>query len=703
MTSTVLANNERNNNNSNNNGEDDPYGYTYTYNHNDNYDDNENDNDDIYRDGIYKMNNNNNNNNNNNSHNNENENEIKNFVRNDNSNGGFKARSILNKIQNTPSVIILTSIIIAIGIPISCVVFIMTTNSNNNVTPLQSVSISASILVILTLIISIRIIYQHLTHWYAPDAQKYVVRILWMVPIYSIGSILSLILPHGTNDSGDDNNYEGIRSGIDAIRDLYEAYVIQSFCYLLMEILGGGDERELVILLSRKQHQHQSSGGGGGGNSNNNNNRRRREGRGMFSLNGQDCDAEEFLYRCKHGVLQYVAAKGVSAIGELVLMPLGKGGGLLLPALIGGKHYFHTTADTMNHWIQILNPYLTFLLNISQMWALYVLVKFYHATSDNLKYPKNWYPLGKFACVKGVVFFTWWQGKTLGLLRMVGCLSGLSLILFGSDSNSVDGNTNNSDTDKMTAAILQDYLVCVEMFCFAVAHLFFFGHEEFTSTLNDDDCGRETVGAVEEENDEGDDHDDDTATAMVSLRRIDDVLDFKYNGNGGRRKNRNADLIEPLLQNHPSFNDISSNKNNNINNNKKSNMKDNGNSSLSINKNKGRSGGDDVGMTDPDYVLPSAVRMLNIPMGFRDALWSSAVPDEMLGEIRRFRNGPLSNRVTRENISGIGSFGSGDGAGVAPRSKRMSNGKIIRSGSRGMLRDDLGVIGMLSLEHAESI
>ncbi len=46
--------------------------------------------------------------------------------------------------------------------------------------------------VLLTIPISIRLIVMHLTHWNAPHIQKYVVRIIWMIPIYSIESWLAL-------------------------------------------------------------------------------------------------------------------------------------------------------------------------------------------------------------------------------------------------------------------------------------------------------------------------------------------------------------------------------------------------------------------------------------------------------------------------------------------------------------------------------
>lgn len=100
---------------------------------------------------------------------------------------------------------------------------------------------SAGAFVLITLIMSLKIIYNHFTHWYMPDVQKYVVRILWMVPIYATQSWLSL-------------RFHNARIYIDTLRDLYEAYVIQSFLYFLMELLGGEDT--LVQILQEKDSHY---------------------------------------------------------------------------------------------------------------------------------------------------------------------------------------------------------------------------------------------------------------------------------------------------------------------------------------------------------------------------------------------------------------------------------------------------------------
>ena len=70
-----------------------------------------------------------------------------------------------------------------------------------------------------------------------PGVQKYVVRIILMVPIYAFQSWLSLCFIHA-------------RIYIDAIREFYEAFVIASFVYYIIELIGGEDA--LVSILRQK-------------------------------------------------------------------------------------------------------------------------------------------------------------------------------------------------------------------------------------------------------------------------------------------------------------------------------------------------------------------------------------------------------------------------------------------------------------------
>ncbi|PPR83605.1 hypothetical protein GOBAR_AA37107 [Gossypium barbadense] len=69
-------------------------------------------------------------------------------------------------------------------------------------------------------------IYRHLLNYTEPIFQRYIVRIIFMVPIYALMSFLSLVLP---------------RSSIyfNSIREGYEAWVIYNFLSLCLAWVGG--------------------------------------------------------------------------------------------------------------------------------------------------------------------------------------------------------------------------------------------------------------------------------------------------------------------------------------------------------------------------------------------------------------------------------------------------------------------------------
>lgn len=269
---------------------------------------------------------------------------------------------------------------------------------------------SAWVLMCGTIVLSVRLVYLHLTHWYMPEVQKYVVRILWMVPIYAIQSYLSL-------------RYHQHRVYLSTIRDFYEAYVITSFVYYLIEILGGQDS--LVELLQQKdpsvgQHTFPIS----------------------LMLEPWELGLE-FMLQCKHGVLQYVVFKTTATILTFLCEFAG----------IYGEGTFN--------WF-VAYPYLCFFQNISVMYALYCLVVLFHAVQDELRSPVDWHPLGKFLCIKGVVFFTWWQGVLIFYLRDHGIIDRL-----GSWSSLEVANG------------LIDYCIVIEMVGFAIAHSYTFTYREY--------------------------------------------------------------------------------------------------------------------------------------------------------------------------------------------------------------------------------
>lgn len=91
----------------------------------------------------------------------------------------------------------------------------------------------------------------------------------------------------------------------------------------------------------------------------------------------------------------------------------------------------------------------TIILNLSVSLALYSLVIFYHVFAKELE-PHN--PLAKFMCIKGIVFFCFWQGIVLDVLVAMGVIRSHHFWL---------------DVEHIEEAI-QNVLVCLEMVVFSV-------------------------------------------------------------------------------------------------------------------------------------------------------------------------------------------------------------------------------------------
>lgn len=385
-------------------------------------------------------------------------------------------------------------------------------------------------------------IVMHLANYNQPNVQAYIVRILWMVPIYSIESWLCL-------------RYKDYAIYIETLRDCYESYVLYSFLQFLIQVLGG--EEALILMLKDKSptrgvhmwglqwcvkpwlmgqpirktymnkdgttasgpasastastavattpaaiaapatQQSSSSAGAidastqglltdhhhhhhiSAENSVNTNHNARLKRVHWTS---------PFFVKCKFGVLQYVLLKFVCSIVVMILER---------------NHVYKEGNFTPKGGYL----YICILTNLSQCWALYCLIFFYYATKNELG-PIG--PVGKFLSVKALVFFTWWQSVCISMLYQMDLIPHYHAVgtPFGfgkspnaspdpyiSDQDALNlghdlATGNFSATATGTAMVMewtpedvakgmQDYLICVEMFIAAIVHIFVFSHTEY--------------------------------------------------------------------------------------------------------------------------------------------------------------------------------------------------------------------------------
>lgn len=263
----------------------------------------------------------------------------------------------------------------------------------------------------------------HLTQYNCPRTQVYVVRILWMVPIYSITSWLAM-------------RWIEYAVLFETVRDAYESYVLYSFLQFLIEVLGG--EESLICLLKDKSPTRGFHMWG-------------LQwfmepwlmGQPMRRANDHVVQWESPFFRsCKLGVLQYVLTKLLCAAAILIME--------------GMDVYNEGTFSWQSGYL-----YVCIVTNISQCWALYCLIFFYYATKTELGPIR---PVGKFLAVKALVFFTWWQAVSVSVLVQIDFIK----------------DYDEKHNGEAVAKVIQNYLICIEMFLAAVVHTVVFPHSEYS-------------------------------------------------------------------------------------------------------------------------------------------------------------------------------------------------------------------------------
>lgn len=216
----------------------------------------------------------------------------------------------------------------------------------------------ASIFVISALLSSFWQITQHLIYFNKPYLQKYVVRILWMVPIYSMNAWIAMILPT-------------LGVYLDVCRETYEAFVIYSFMkYMLNYLHYDLNLQQTIDFKPGVSHLF------------------------PFCFLGTTSGGRLFMHRCKHGILQYVIVRPVTTLLAVFSQFFG---------VYGEGQY-----DLQNTYI-----YLLIINNISQITAMYCLVIFYTGYKMELSGIK---PLPKFLCIKLVVFFSFFQSVLISFI-----------------------------------------------------------------------------------------------------------------------------------------------------------------------------------------------------------------------------------------------------------------------------------------------
>ncbi|KAI4330975.1 hypothetical protein MLD38_029211 [Melastoma candidum] len=274
-------------------------------------------------------------------------------------------------------------------------------------------TLTASIFVIVALVLSLYLIFEHLAAYNQPEEQKFLVGLILMVPVYAVESFLSLVDSRAAFNS-------------EVLRDCYEAFAMYCFERYLIACLGGEkktveymESRSIVTAEMPLLEETYAYG----------------VVEHPFPLNcfiGEWYLGPDFYHAVKVGIVQYMIVKMICALLAMILEAFG----------VYGEGQFQWNCGY---------PYLAVVLNFSQTWALYCLVQFYSVIKDRLKPIK---PLAKFLVFKSIVFLTWWQGVAVAFLFSIGVLRG--------------------SLAQQLKTRIQDYIICIEMGIAAVVHLYVF-------------------------------------------------------------------------------------------------------------------------------------------------------------------------------------------------------------------------------------
>jgi len=248
----------------------------------------------------------------------------------------------------------------------------------------------------------------HQKQYVNPKLQKYYIRILWMVPIYAIESWLAL-------------RFRGQKLFLETGREAYEAFVIYNFYMLLLHYLGGGQAvRDILRAKSDAGDK-------------------------FVHLIFPFCCLKwkrsgQFINRCTVGVIQYVIIRFFLAFVTCLVEYM----------LNNGKGDHVALERTVVAIIVIIN--------VSQIWAMYCLVAFYHEFAHELRAIN---PFWKFVVVKAVVFLSFWQGLLFSGMAREGMIKSY-----------MDYSEND------IASGIQNLLICIEMAVISVAHMWVFSYKD---------------------------------------------------------------------------------------------------------------------------------------------------------------------------------------------------------------------------------
>lgn len=176
---------------------------------------------------------------------------------------------------------------------------------------------------------------------------------------------------------------------------------------------------------------------------------------------GDTAKANAVITECTILCMQYVFVRPITAIASFVATALVEAKWEAAHTVAADSSGATEEAATSSNWDYFTSPsfFCDMIMNVSIIFAFNGLLKFHHAVDKQLAWCQ---PFQKFITVKAVVFLTFWQGLLIDIV-----------VQLQASDDMVDLDVERQATQ------IQNFLICLEMLFFSIAHWCVFPVEEW--------------------------------------------------------------------------------------------------------------------------------------------------------------------------------------------------------------------------------
>ncbi|KAJ5979068.1 hypothetical protein N7501_002410 [Penicillium viridicatum] len=271
---------------------------------------------------------------------------------------------------------------------------------------------------IIACVVSLALIMLHATHYSKPIEQRHIIRILFMVPVYSIVAWLSIYLYH-------DSVYFKV------LGDCYEAFCISAFFSLMCHYIAPDlhSQKDYFRGIQPKTW--------------------------LWPLNWlQKCCGGERIWRTPRSGLTWFNIVWVGVFQYCVMRVLMTIVAVATQAF--GVYCEESLSPAFAHiWTIVIE-------SVSVTIAMYCLIQFYHQTSQDIKQHQ---PFLKILSIKLVIFLSFWQSTLISLLVSEGAIAATDKIALND-----------------LKVGLPELMINCEMAIFAILHLWAFSWKTYALT-----------------------------------------------------------------------------------------------------------------------------------------------------------------------------------------------------------------------------